>query len=315
MSSQPIETDLLIVGAGPAGASMACFLARLGLKGIMISSAPSTAHTPRAHVTNAAAFECLRDLDIALYEECVSLGFGGSKIKNYRYCETMAGEEYARNLAWGNGKRKGDYELVSPCQYMDFQQNLLEPLLVKWATTNGWTLKYNTKLVGFTEEAGGDGQDSKRNITAAILDQFTGLEYTIRTRYMFGADGGRSTIAKQLELPFTTLPGGGFAYNVLLRADLAHLMKHREGNLHMCMRLEKDYPFVTTVRMIKPWYEWVFVVLPKGPTAPVPKRSFEEWKELMSDIIGDPSVEVEILDVSGWVINETSADVLSKGNV
>ncbi|KAF2131451.1 hypothetical protein P153DRAFT_286624 [Dothidotthia symphoricarpi CBS 119687] len=284
----------------------------------MISSASSTADTPRAHLTNAAALECLRDLDTSLYEECLSLGFGGSKINNFRYCETMAGEEYARNLAWGNGKRKSDYELVSPCHYMDFPQNLLEPLLVKWATTRGWSMRFDTRLVSFTEEVGDNGKgedDSKRNITATVMDQFTGLEYTIRTRYMFGADGGRSTIAKQLDLPFTTLPGGGFAYNILLRADIAHLMQHREGNLHMCMRLEKDYPFITTARMVKPWYEWMFVVLPKGPTAPIPKRSTDEWKEIVQDLIGDKSVDVKILNVSGWAINETSADVISKGNV
>lgn len=68
---EPVETDFLIVGAGPAGASLACFLTSygeclaeeelrqsinmLGLRGIMISGAPGTAHTPRAHITNMAA--------------------------------------------------------------------------------------------------------------------------------------------------------------------------------------------------------------------------------------------------------------------
>lgn len=75
--SAALETDMLIIGAGPAGASLACFLASygsfsvrfilnlglpcadtylyLGLKGIMISASPSTADTPRAHITNMAA--------------------------------------------------------------------------------------------------------------------------------------------------------------------------------------------------------------------------------------------------------------------
>lgn len=69
-----VETDFLIVGAGPAGASLACFLGQngedvvsmfsfstllltlvLGLNGITISSAPGTADTPRAHVVNPFA--------------------------------------------------------------------------------------------------------------------------------------------------------------------------------------------------------------------------------------------------------------------
>ena len=63
-----VETELLIVGAGPAGASLACFLASHGMlharlrilltsgrTGIMIAAAPGTAQTPRAHITNMAA--------------------------------------------------------------------------------------------------------------------------------------------------------------------------------------------------------------------------------------------------------------------
>lgn len=53
-----VATDFLIVGAGPAGASLACFLGRLGLKGILISAANGPAKTPRAHLTNPPALEC-----------------------------------------------------------------------------------------------------------------------------------------------------------------------------------------------------------------------------------------------------------------
>lgn len=69
-----VKVDCLIVGAGPAGASLACFLGhhgksecesdrgkilaadpRVGLTGLVVAAAPSTADTPRAHLTNMAA--------------------------------------------------------------------------------------------------------------------------------------------------------------------------------------------------------------------------------------------------------------------
>jgi 2-polyprenyl-6-methoxyphenol hydroxylase-like FAD-dependent oxidoreductase len=306
-SSYTITTPYLIIGAGPAGASLACFLARHSLTGLLISSSSGPAKTPRAHITNPPALECLRDLDPTMYDECLRLGNHGDFIKHYRWCETLAGEEYARNYSWGSGDRKGEYEAVSPCRYLDLPQNLLEPVLLKWATNRGWGVRFDTRLVGFVELEGG--------IVASIVDQITGLEYTVKTRYLFGADGGRSTVANMLELPFTTIQGGGFAYNVLLRADLTHIMKHREGNLHVALRVEKDYPFIGVMRAVKPWTEWMFVFFPKGPLAPNPKRTFKEWEVIVRDHIGDESVDVEILDVSGWMINETSADVISKGNV
>jgi glycine/D-amino acid oxidase-like deaminating enzyme len=111
MASKTLTMDFLIVGAGPAGASLACFLASHSLTGILISSGPGTASTPRAHITNPPALEALRDCDSSIYDECVRLGNAGEAIKHYRFVETMAGEELARNVGWGLGERKGEYEV------------------------------------------------------------------------------------------------------------------------------------------------------------------------------------------------------------
>lgn len=55
VEDQKVMTDILIVGAGPAGASLASFMASYGLTGIMLGLASGTADTPRAHITNMAA--------------------------------------------------------------------------------------------------------------------------------------------------------------------------------------------------------------------------------------------------------------------
>lgn len=238
-------------------------------------------------------------------------------MKHYRWCETFAGQEYGRAYAFGHGERKGEFEAISPCRYMDLPQNLLEPMLLKWATANGWNVRFDTKLVGFVEEEE-DSEGTGRKIVANVVDQITGVKYQVRTKYLFGADGGRSSVAKMLDLPFTVIPGGAVAYNVLLRADMAHLTKHRQGNLHVVLRIDKDYPDIVVVRQIKPDTEWLFVFFPKGPNAQIPKRSTEEWKVICEDLVGDDRVkadDIDILDVSPWLVNEASADVISKGNV
>jgi hypothetical protein len=100
-----ISTDVLIVGTGPAGASLACFLAFNGVKGLMISSASSTAETPRAHYTNLAALECLRD--IGLEDEYIKQGMPSQEnYKHARWANTVAGEQYARSLAFGHDPKR-----------------------------------------------------------------------------------------------------------------------------------------------------------------------------------------------------------------
>lgn len=66
----------------------------------MVASTPSTADTPRAHITNMAALECLRD--IGLEDECLQVAVKGDSMLHTRFCRSMAGEEFARIYSWGN---------------------------------------------------------------------------------------------------------------------------------------------------------------------------------------------------------------------
>jgi len=67
---------------------------------MMLAATPSTADTPRAHITNMAALECLRD--IGLEEECLRVAVKGDCMQHTRWCHSMAGEEFARLYSWGN---------------------------------------------------------------------------------------------------------------------------------------------------------------------------------------------------------------------
>ncbi|KAK2767558.1 hypothetical protein FQN54_003716 [Arachnomyces sp. PD_36] len=306
-----IETEFLVVGAGPAGAALACFLSSYGFKGIMISSAPGTANTPRAHITNMAALECLRD--IGLDKELEKLASKGEEhMVHTRWCHSMAGEEYARIYSWGNDpRRKGDYEMASPCSPMDLPQTLLEPVLVRHATANGFKTRFDTTLLSFVE-------DPKSGlITALLQDNLSKQEYQIRTKYLFGADGARSKIVKQLNLPLSAKPGQGLAINVLVKADLSHLVKYRKGNLHWVMQPDRDHPgfgWMGIVRMVKPWNEWMFILFPDREYDPQATPTKEEYLQRVREFIGDDT-PAEIINISKWFVNEIVAEQYSQGNV
>jgi len=304
-----VEYDVLIVGAGPAGASLASFMSSHGITGLMISSASSTSITPRAHITNLAGLEALRD--IGLDTECTNIATSGNCMMHTRWCHSMAGEEYARIHSWGNDPyRKGDYETASPSSHCDLPQTLLEPILVRHATTHGFHCRFDTKFVSF-EDRGPDG------VFTTLLDLVYKKEYTVHSKYLFGADGARSRIVKQLDLPLIAQPGGGVAINVLVKADLSRLIEHRQGNLHWVMQPDKphcDFGWMAVVRMVKPWHEWMFIMFPK-PDVQQFQPTEGEYLAQVKNFIGDDSIPVEILDISKWTINEIVAEEYSRGNV
>jgi 2-polyprenyl-6-methoxyphenol hydroxylase-like FAD-dependent oxidoreductase len=308
-SAPSANYDVLIVGTGPAGASLACFLSSHGITGLIISSASCNADTPRAHITNIAALEALRDIGLDM--ECTNAATSGDCMMHTRWCHSMAGEEYARIYSWGNDPhRKGDYVTASPCAPVDLPQTLLEPILVRYATNHGYKCRFDTSFVSFQD-------NGPAGVITTLLDRLSGKEYKVKSRYLFGADGARSRIVKQLELPLIAQPGGGVAINVLVKADLSHLIEHRQGNLHWVMQPDKphcDLGWISIVRMVKPWHEWMFILFPK-PGVERPEPTKEEYLVQVKNFIGDDSISAEILNVSRWTINEIVAAEYSKNNV
>ncbi|KAK4216530.1 FAD binding domain-containing protein [Rhypophila decipiens] len=312
------ETGFLVIGAGPAGASLACFLASHGLKGIVISVSLGTADTPRAHITNAAALECLRD--IGLEEEAMRLGHDGEDLKHVRYCHSMAGDEFGRVYAFGNGPDfTQGYQLASPCKHIDLPQNLLEPMLIRYSTTHGFAVRYQTKLIEFVEETGGDS--GYKTVTATVQDTVFGHEYQIRTKYLFGADGARSNVVKQLGIPLHSALNmdDSVMINVLVRADLTHLMRNRKGDLHLIFQPEHDeknpdLKAMAILRMIKPWHEWMFLLVAKPGFDPRASNMPNEYfLPIVKQLIGDDT-PADILHVAYWSINETVAEYYSNAS-
>jgi hypothetical protein len=139
-----VETEFLIAGAGPAGASLACFLTSYGIiysytfysfKLLKLTNeirskrtdgqcgtrngkhTTSTYHqygspgyaiifilTIRLYTDAVLLLECLRD--IGLSKDLEAVASKGTHMVHTRWCHSMAGEEYARLHSWGNDPKR-----------------------------------------------------------------------------------------------------------------------------------------------------------------------------------------------------------------
>ena len=169
-----------------------------------------------------------------------------------RWCHDMTGEEYARIYSWGNDpKRRGEYEAASPCQHADLPQTNFEPIMVQRAITDGWIVKFSTSFLGLEKESGG-------SVLSRLRDDLTKAEYYVRSKFLFGADGARSQVMRELGIPLIKKPGQGLALNVLVKVDLSEYIESRKGNLHWVVQPDKEYPdyaWAGLARMVKPWNE------------------------------------------------------------
>jgi 2,4-dichlorophenol 6-monooxygenase len=301
------DTDVLVVGSGPAGGAAALALATYGVKTTLVSKYGWTANTPRAHITNQRTMEVLRDLGLesaALAEGTPSALMGDTVL-----CTALAGEEIGRIRTWGTGPHSAsEYAVASPCEMIDLPQTYLEPILVTHAAARGAKVRFDTEFVSFTQDADG--------VTALLRDRLRGDEYTVRARYLIGADGARSLVAEQLGLPIEGQAGKAGSMNIVFKADLAKHVAHRPSVLYWVMRPGAHLGGIGMglVRMVRPWNEWL-LTWGYDIDQPPPEVDEARAKELVHDLVGDSSVPVEITSTSLWTVNQSYATRYSGGRV
>lgn len=299
-----VTTDVLVVGAGTAGLTMAALLAKYGINAITVTQYPSTANTPRAHITNQRAMEVMRDLGAEDRVKAVSLP--NDAMRNNVWATSFSGTEIARLEAWGSGQQRNhDYVNASPCTPRNVPQHILEPEILGHAKELGADIWFNSKLVDIAQDDTG--------VTAVVRDRNTQGETTIRARYVVGADGGRSTVAEQLGFEFEGDSGLGAALNIWLEADLTKYVAHRPGVLYWMAQPGNDYWVGSgTWINVKPFTEWVLLCM-YDPADGEPDVSDAALIARAQQTIGDPDVEVRIKAAATWQINRVVAKSYQRG--
>ncbi len=171
--------DVLVVGAGPVGLTMAAALHHYGLTCRIVDKAPVASDKSKALVVWSRTLELLDNLKLAdtfvkagLKATGASVYSGGKRIAHV----TIAGVE----SPFG-------YPLMIP-------QNETERLLAEHLTQQGVRIERRVELTAFREEA---------DAIECTLRHPDGREESLRVPWLIGCDGAHSTVRHGLNMPFT----------------------------------------------------------------------------------------------------------------
>jgi 2-polyprenyl-6-methoxyphenol hydroxylase-like FAD-dependent oxidoreductase len=176
-----MKTDVVIVGAGPTGLSLACQLIRYGIDFVILDRKETT--TPHSKAIGVQA----RTLEI--YEQ---IGLSKNLIAEGAIAEK------ARMVVSGEVRGEVEFDEIgrglSPYPFvLIVEQGKHEKILYDFIKANGRDVLWNTELEIFLQDESG---------VKATIKKSTGETETIEAKFLIGCDGSKSPVRHALGLKF-----------------------------------------------------------------------------------------------------------------
>jgi 2-polyprenyl-6-methoxyphenol hydroxylase-like FAD-dependent oxidoreductase len=173
------ETDVLVVGAGPVGLTMACELRRHGVSCRIVdqNEGPTPLNESRAMGIQARTLEVFRD--VGVIDPVLSQG------KKLHGVSAYSGGRRIFHIVFDLEGVDTEYPYV-----LGLPQSRTERVLIERLESHGVQVERDRKLESFDLVDGG------------VTARFEGVPATVRSAWIVGCDGARSVVRKQLGFEF-----------------------------------------------------------------------------------------------------------------
>ena len=282
-----VKIPVLVVGGGPVGLSTALFLGRHGVRTILVEKRDGTSQLPRAPGLQARTMELFRAAGFHHDVRALEMGdshpyFEGGILQTRCFAEIDdAVTLEAPSL---------DGPLVSPERVMGCGQDRYERVLVAKAKEFGCDVRFSTRLRSLSQD--GDG-------VAAVIENGTGQQLTVRANYLVGADGASSLTRKTLGVQRY---GRGIVFNALsiyFRAPaLEKLLKGRKFILCYATAARGTLMSLSRLHGCDPWLATPLYFPEKGE-GPADFTD-ERCVEIIRTAAGRSDLEVEVVWKVPW---------------
>lgn len=198
-----LDTQVVVVGGGSVGLSMAAELAHHGIDTVVVEERLEVNPHPRANAVACRTMEYYRRWGIA--DEVVDAGIPPENPADYYWVSSLNGREIHR-LSLPSQSQLEDLRRTTPFSKTErlhwspyikcnVGQNELEEILRAHITgLEEADLHIGVRFGGFTDH--GD------HVESVLVDAATGEESTVRSAYLVGCDGGRSVVRERLGIGY-----------------------------------------------------------------------------------------------------------------
>ncbi len=208
-----INTDIIIIGAGPTGLSLACQLIRHGIDFVLVEKNDTVTPFSKAIGVQARTLEIYDQIGLA--KPAIERGTIASRVR------LIEGGELRGEMNLGNfGKDLSQYPYM-----LMLEQSKNEELLYEFVRSHGRDVRWNTELESFSQDATG--------VTAQMKTP-SGESETIRGKFLAGCDGASSPVRQRLGLTF----GGSTFERLFYVADARVDWDFPHDALHVCLAKE-----------------------------------------------------------------------------
>lgn len=222
-----IETEVLVVGAGPAGLAAAIELGSRGIKVLLAERNARAGAAPRAKTTNVRTRTHLRRWGIADHLAAAS-PLGVDYPNDIFFVTRLAdhGLAHIKDAFNAAPARSPDY----PEHAQWVPQYTLERVLREHAATlPSVTMRFDATFAGAEEQDG--------HVTS-VLTEAEGVETRVTSKFVIGADGARSGVRDLIGATMHGKYGLSRNYNVVFRAPgLAKAHRHGRGVMYWQMSI------------------------------------------------------------------------------
>jgi 2-polyprenyl-6-methoxyphenol hydroxylase-like FAD-dependent oxidoreductase len=187
------ETEVVIIGAGPVGLTLALDLGRRGIGCVLAERKPAPDFLPKMERCNARTMELYRRIGLA--DRIRAAGLRADVPMDVFVILSMAERPLLHlpypSVAEAQRQIRAVNDGTQPCEpYQLISQYTLEPLLRSAAEAlPGVTLRYGHEFLDFAQDPAG--------VTVTLATPGGGTT-RVRGRYLVGCDGGGSPVRKRL---------------------------------------------------------------------------------------------------------------------